>query len=127
MENANYYYSVFFALTVSAALIASLQSKHYKPKAENCREKTFIVKAWVLSKWCVPSHGCPRLNCSDLNVNIESNKVVIRVPRGVGGGEIYSLEKYKEGTFSAELDFLLSPGVRYAFFLGVFDEGKPQN
>jgi len=49
------------------------------------------------------------------------------VPRGVGGEEIYSLEKYKEDTFSAELEFSLSPSVRYAFFLGVFDEDEPQN
>ena len=113
-----------FALAASAALIASL---HYRPKAENCGGKIFVVKAWVPSEWCVPSRGCPWLICSDFNVKIENSKVVIMVPRGVGGGEIYSLEKYKEGTFSAELNFSLSPGVRYAFFLGVFDEGEPQN
>jgi|GEM_PF-4594442 len=114
-------------LTISVLIIASQQSQYKSLRSKSCEGKILTIKHWTPSQWCAPLQGCPRQICSALNANIKNNEVVIMVPRGVGGGEIYSLEKYKEGTFYAELEFSLSPGVRYAFFLGVFDEGEPQN
>ena len=113
-----------FLLTIIVLYMASQQNRYNSLRSKSCIGKILIIKHWIPSLWCAPSQGCPRQICSTLNVNIKNDEVVITVPQGVGGGEIYSHEKYKEGTFSAELNFSLSPGVRYAFFLGVLTKAS---
>ncbi len=77
--------------------------------------------------WHISENSCPGEVCSSDNVIIKKDMIVITVPAGKqGGGEIYSDELFKHGSFEAKMKFKKVPNVIYSFFIGNFYP-KPEN